>query len=99
MSRAYTDKEVRKIFIDHLKGMAEYWDKSGKDKADSLDGFIFSLFNLFDGATGLPAFDLVVRPHPDDKSYYQKLGENYFEDGMIINDCMMHECEEYRSKK
>lgn len=98
MSRAYTDKEVRKMFIEYLKETAKYWEKTGKNTADILDGFIFSFLTLLDGATDLPAFDLVVRPHPDDKKYHIDLNENYFEDGMVINDCMMHECEEYRGK-
>lgn len=92
MSRAYTEEEVREKLLGHLKVLAKSWENTGKDTADCLDGFIHSTLCVFDGVSGdIPALDIVVRPHPDDKKFCQDQDENYFEDGMVINDCMLNE--------
>jgi hypothetical protein len=31
--------------------------------------------------------DISLSPHPDDKEYHKSLHEDWYEDGMIINDC------------
>lgn len=93
MSRAYTAEEVRKQVLDHLKTLANYW-ASLPDKTDleKCEGLIFSTLVMLDGhSTALPAFDLVLKPHPDDKEFCISEGENYYENGQVINDCVFHD--------
>jgi hypothetical protein len=106
MSQAYTAKQVRKKILDHMHALVKYWDevddqdfKSGKISAvrpckEKLDGLAFSILNIFDGTTfEVPCIDLVMRPHPEDKEFHQAQGENWFEDGMVINaDLCLHDC-------
>lgn len=93
--RALTPKEVRTKFLDHIHAMVDYWLKEDRqpDVKDKLDGLAFSILADIDGSSfGLPAFDLVARPHPDDKAYLRGQGENWIEDGTVINaDCHLHE--------
>jgi hypothetical protein len=56
-----------------------------------LEGLAFSILNIFDGTTGLPAMDIVLSPHPEDKDFALSEGERWYEEGMIINDCYLHE--------
>ena len=97
--RAYTVEEVREQFLAHIRQTAAYWanlpDLSSKDRCD---GVAFSILNVLDGSTMLPAFNLTVAPHPEDKDYHIKNGENWYEPDMLINDCMLHE-EFYKEPK
>ena len=92
--KAYTAEEAREMLLNHMRIMSKYWatvdDRPCQDK---LNGLCFSILNIFDGTTmNLPSMDIVLRPHPDDKQYHIDEGNNYFEDGMVINDdCSMHE--------
>lgn len=88
----YTEAEVREKFLEQAKGIANYWatTKDGGTTKDRIEGAIFSLLNVIDGGSHLPAFDLVVRPHPDDKEFFLQLGEKYYEDGMNICDGELH---------
>ena len=99
MTRPYTVREVRKMLLRQAAGLAEYWSndsnfKSGeKTSKEKIEGALFSFFVLFDGGSiGLPAMDIVLRPHPHDKAFHYEEGDNYFLDGMVINDdCQLHE--------
>jgi hypothetical protein len=99
MSRAFTKEEVRQEFLNHIKGLGKYWLRVQKqenyDTKRTIEGFLFSVYGLFDGINGsMPAFDIVVKPHPDDKQFKIDEEENYYEDGMCINDdCHLHELE------
>jgi hypothetical protein len=93
MSRAYTAEEVRDIFLRHIRGIADFWanlpDKSPKERCD---GVAFSILNIVDGNTlPLPALDICLSPHPEDKAYNQENGNNWFEEGMVINNCQLHD--------
>lgn len=92
MSRPFTEKEVRSVFLDQVRCLVQYWSEQEGSKEDCCQGVAFSIMNIFDGCSGgLPAFDIIVRPHPDDKQFHIDEDENYFEDGMLVNDCMLHE--------
>lgn len=94
MSKAKTAEELRDEVLDHVRALAAYWAEHPDQRTvrERCDGLAFSILNIFDGTSGdLPAFDLVARPHPDDKSYHQERGEDWIEDGTVINDCMLHE--------
>lgn len=90
---AKTEAEVREEFLDHVHALVGYWaelpDKTPKER---LDGLAFSILNIFDGTTmQLPAMDIALRPHPSDKEFHRENGEDWYEDGMVINECMLHE--------
>ena len=94
MSRAFTKEEVRSQLFQYLFAMIDYWDKvEGHDAAQKMEGLAFSILNVLDGtAAQFPAIDLVLRSHPDDKAYHQENDENWYEDGMAVNDdVMLHE--------
>ena len=93
MSRAYTPEEVREMFLGQVKMLARYWSTAERETdLEKLEGLAFSLLNLFDGTSAaLPAMDIVLRPHPEDKAFRESEGDNYFEDGQVINDCYLHE--------
>ena len=98
--RAYTADEIRDRLLDHIRHTAAYWaELPDVDKAtdkpltvkDRCEGVAFSILAALDGTSmALPAFDLVVMPHEDDKTYHIKNGENWYESGTVISD-MLHE--------
>lgn len=88
MSRAYTEEEVLDEFIGQLRGIAKYWSKvEDRTELEKIEGAIFSVLSSIDGV-GYPfiSMDLVLRPHPEDKDYHVENEDNYYEDGMVIND-------------
>jgi hypothetical protein len=91
--RAYTDEEVRAKFLRTLKEMALEWEMfPDKTVRERLEGLIFSILCVFDGVhVGLPAFDIVARPHEDDEAYHKGSDENWIPNGLMINDCSLHE--------
>lgn len=93
MSRAITEEEAREEFLDAVRETAHFWanlpDKTPEEKCN---GVAFSILVILDGCHGsLPAYDLLLSPHEDDKEYNIAQGENWYEPGMMINDCHLHE--------
>jgi hypothetical protein len=90
--RAKTAKEVRKEFLQYIHGISEYWaNLPNKTNQERCEGLAFSILNIFDGTTmDLPGMDISLSPHPDDKEYHEANGENWYEQGMIINNCELH---------
>jgi hypothetical protein len=94
MSEAYTKEEVRDQFLHQVRGLAKYWSTvPGRTDLEKCEGLAFSIMNIFDGTSMvLPAMDITLRPHEDDKQFCIDNNEKYYEDGMVINDdCMLHE--------
>lgn len=92
--RAYTVEEARTRYLKHVRHLAEYWSQvPNKTPLEMCEGVVFSMLVVFDGGSGgHPAIDLVLRPHPDDKAFLQGEGENWTEDGTVINaDDQLHE--------
>ena len=92
--RPYTAEEAREMFMHHVRELARYWAELPGDKTprERCDGLAFSILVAIDGGSvALPAFDLSLAPHPDDEAYLKSNGENWFETGMVINDCQLHE--------
>ncbi len=85
---AYSKEEVREAFLSHIRALAPYWASVERDTVEEkISGALFSVLTLIDGSTlSLPAMDIVLRPHPEDKEFFEDNGENWFEDGMAIND-------------
>jgi hypothetical protein len=93
--RAFTADEVRKDFLDQLRHLVFYWDTQvdRQTQRERMEGLVFSILNIFDGtAGGMCAMDISLSPHPDDAEYQRENGDNWFEEGMVINkSAMMHE--------
>jgi len=90
---ARTDVEVRRKFLLHIKEIVRYWSKQPDITArDACDGVAFSILNIFDGCTfELPAMDIKLRSHEDDKQFHIDCNKNWYEPGMTINKTMLHE--------
>jgi len=87
MSRPYTKEEIVDTVLGQIEMSVVYWDSVKTDSVrDKMHGLVFSILNIFDGTSSLPAFDIIVRPHPDDKQFHIDEDEDYYEDGMVIND-------------
>ena len=99
MSRAYTEEEVRDQFMQQVAATAVYWatlkpnpnspfpeNRRELTAVERCNGLAFSIMSLIDGCTmSLPGINLSVQPHEDDKEFCQKIGENWFEPGMVFN--------------
>lgn len=92
-TKGISKKTALSMFIEEALGVAAYWGKEAKTPEDAADGAVFSLLSLIDGCKmDMPLMDIVLRPHPDDKAYCIDNDEDYFIDGMCINDeVMLHE--------
>lgn len=91
-SRAYTPEEVRDQLYGTIKANIDFWLKMDDTERLRMEGLAFSILNIFDGTTiVLPAMDIVLSPHPDDKQFHIDNDEKWYEPGQVINDCMMHE--------
>lgn len=95
--RAVTAEELRDQLLDHMLCMARYWAELESENhttvLSKIEGFAHSVLVMLDGcscSSGLPAFDLVAKPHPDDKQYHIDNEENWIEDETRISD-MLHE--------
>ena len=94
MSRPHTDEEVRDKILHEIKSLERYWDSlPDKTSAEKLSGLSFSILTMIDGCgMDLPVMDITLRPHPDDKAFHESEGENYFENGMVVNEhILLHE--------
>lgn len=92
---AYTKEEMRDMFMQHVRFMAQYWATTVTTGTlqERIEGFAHSLLKTIDGcAGGFPcAIDLVLRPHPDDKAFHIREGDKWVQDGMVVNDdCHLH---------
>lgn len=90
--RAKTAKEVRKEFLKHIHAVSEYWaNLPDKTPQERCDGVAFSILVTLDGESAdFPAFNVSLSPHPNDKKFLESHGENWYEDGMVINDFELH---------
>jgi hypothetical protein len=93
VSKAISKEHMREMFLDHCRYLARYWSAQERDPLRMCEGVAFSILTAIDGMAGdFPcAIDLVLRPHPDDKAHCEGEGEDYVEDDMVINDCMLHD--------
>ena len=83
MSRELTTDEVRDRFLDHVRGLIEYWSTVELNGDDSVEhrvsGVVHSLLVTLDGGSlGLPGFIVAPCPHQSDKQYYIDEGENWY---------------------
>ena len=88
-------EELRRDMLFHFRHMVVYWDAHpGMSPRDKLSGLLHSILCYIDGVSGSSpcAFDLVCRPHPDDKQFNIDEGDRWVQDGDVINaGLMLHE--------
>jgi hypothetical protein len=93
--KARTAEELRDNFMDTCRNLVDYWASVQVDRDtrhERLSGLLHSFLCIFDGVSGgMPAFDIVASPHPDDREFHRSEGEDWIEPGTVINDCMLHE--------
>jgi hypothetical protein len=94
--RAKTERECCSDILAHMRELARYWGnlkQEGMTPVERCEGVVFSVLVMFDGGSvSLPAMDIVMRPHESDKDYCKENGENWYEDGMVVNsDKCLHE--------
>jgi hypothetical protein len=92
MTKPYTKEEMRQMFLDLCRDTARFWSKvENRTPQEMCDGVVFSMLNIIDGtSSGFPAaISLQMEPHPDDKQYNIDNGEQWVENGQIINDDIM----------
>jgi hypothetical protein len=80
-SRQMTVDECRAALLRHVWGMIQYWDQTPNcgDQRNRLEGVAFSILAALDGsAGGLPGWIVAPSPHPDDKDYNIRHGENWW---------------------
>ena len=91
---AYATEEARDMYLSHMRMLVDYWSKEsyGKTERERMEGLVFSILVMLDGgSSSLPAVDISLSPHESDKEFLTSIGEKHFEDGMIINDCQLHD--------
>jgi len=90
---AYSEKEVRDMFMKKIKSITDCWSRyEAKSNKERCEGVAFSILALIDGCSvDFPAINMLLAPHPDDKQCFIECGEDYFEEGMLINNCCLHD--------
>lgn len=92
MSREKTVKEIKEEFLQLIKVYVGEWNKTDKTKEECLRGLAFGILVILDGeSVGFPGCKVIPEPHPDDKEYRIKNGENYFPDNVDIAGNLHHE--------
>jgi len=91
--RARTEEEVREEILSLIRSNIKFWaESSRKTDFEKCEGVAFSILDIFDGATFvLPAMDISLSPHPDDKQFNIEHGNNWYEPGMIISNTILRE--------
>lgn len=93
MSKAYTAEEAREIFLGQIRRYISFWSRQKEwNEKEKLEGVADSILSIIDGVTGIPGFNLVISTGENDKQYHIDIDEDYYENGMIINEGLyLHE--------
>lgn len=92
MSRAKTEEEIKEEFLTEVENISHYWTSlPNKTNKERCEGVAFSIMVLLDGCSALPAINMHIAPHEDDKQYYIESNEDYYKDNMMFNNSMLHE--------
>jgi hypothetical protein len=87
-AREYTSDEIREQFLDHIRGLIDYWsdESRAKNDKDKLSGLAHSILSTIDGGSvNLPGFILAPCPHETDKQWYIDNGKNYYPENKETN--------------
>jgi hypothetical protein len=76
----YTPEQMREMFLNHCRTLVDYWAKVERETThELLSGLLFSVLAMLDGeSVELPGFELIPAPHPSDKEYSEKRGDNWW---------------------
>jgi hypothetical protein len=98
MSRPISKQGALKAFMTQVN-YAVMDASSTQDTKLACEQTAFNILVLLDGmAGGFPSLDLVLRPHPDDKPDAESNGEDWYLDGMTINDeVLLHDLFKFTS--
>ena len=93
MSKAKSAEDIRKDLLNHFKMLSKYWaNLPNKTIQERCDGVVFTILSTFDGSSiDFPSFDISCSPNETDKDYCKEQGRDWFKDGMVINNTMLHE--------
>ncbi|MFP0271508.1 hypothetical protein [Acinetobacter baumannii] len=92
MSKPIPKEMIRDELLGQFRNFARYWAQHKGTDLEKCEGLVHSILTTIDGRGVFPAIDLVIRPHPDDKQYHIDNGDDYIEDGTVINDdVLLHE--------
>lgn len=77
--RPFTLAESRTLFVQHCKGVAEYWaEQPEKTELDRCMGVVHSIFTTIAGCSGnQPGYMLIPCPNSEDEDYHRERGENW----------------------
>ena len=95
--RSKTPEECREDFQRHMLMLCRYWAdvprrEGNETEVGRMEGLCHSIQAYLDGRTTASCgIDLVLRPCEGDKEYLTERGENWQEDGMVINDVSLTE--------
>lgn len=101
MSREYTEEEIRAKFLMNVWSILNYWKNESRAKTidEKMEGLAFSILVMLDGGNAMmPKFKVSPDPHPDDKEFYIKNGENYFPENCDIAGCLHELFGNYRPR-
>lgn len=80
MARELNNEEVRERFLEHIRGLVEYWGEGLDEKSkDKLDGLAFSILTTLDGCSGdMPLFIVAPVCTREDIEYFKKEDMDYY---------------------
>lgn len=81
MSREYTQEEIKKMFLEHIRSLISYWINESRtpDLQGKMNGLAFSILSFLDGESLVaPKFIVCPDPHEDDKEYNKAQGNNWY---------------------
>ena len=89
MGNPITEQEMKEEFIEHLRGMVDYWEKEERTPTSraKLEGLAFSILATLDGDdAALPGYQLMpLASSEEDKQYLETRGEKYYPGGIDIS--------------
>ena len=91
--RAKTVEEVRTEFLRHIRGIVRHEATAPGERTVEKRclAVAHSILTLLDGCQGMPAMNILLSPHEGDEQFDRRHGQNWYERGMTINDCLLHD--------
>lgn len=81
-NRPKTEEEIREEFLEHIRGLVEYWEQENRTPSvrGKLEGLAFSILSAIDGESAdLPGYELRALPSSDeDIQLFREKNENYY---------------------
>jgi len=90
----YTEEEIRTKLLTHIHSLISHWEALPERDLNTsitpirarLEGLAFSILSTLDGvSTELPMFLVAPNPHPSDKNFHQKSGDNWYPESKLAH--------------